>query len=95
MPIYVRTLAVALCMAALNLNAVHAQSSAIGCSKDKDHYSCDKAQFTKALKAARVVAVETQPFNQVSVGALEGLARELGKRVQSGSADLIFLLGGA
>jgi hypothetical protein len=82
-------------MAALNLNAVHAQSSAIGCSKDKDHYSCDKAQFTKALKAARVVAVETQPFNQVSVGALEGLARELGKRVQSGSADLIFLLGGA
>jgi hypothetical protein len=91
--IYVRTLAAALCMAALNMNAAPAQSPAVGCSKDKSHYTCDKAQFTKALKAARIVAVETQPFNRVSAGALEGLARELGKSVQSGSADLIFVLG--
>jgi len=93
MSIYIRTLAAALCLAALNMNAVPAQSPAIGCSNDKNHYSCDKARFTKALNAARVVAVETHPLNQVSAGALERLARELGKSVQSGSADLIFELG--
>lgn len=91
MSIFVRTLAAVLCLAAFKI-AVLAQAPAIGCSMDKNHYSCDKSQFTKVLKAAKVVAVETRPFNQVSAGALEGLARELGKSVQTGSAELVFVL---
>jgi hypothetical protein len=89
---YAKSLAVALCVAAFGTEAVPAQSPALACSKEKNHYSCDKPQFIRILKDARVVAVETQPYNRISSKALEDLARELGKSVQSDSADLIFLL---
>jgi hypothetical protein len=92
MSIYAKTLAAALCLAAFNIEAVPAQSPVLGCSRNKNHYSCDKPQFTKILKDARTVAVETQPFNRISAKALEDLARELGKSVQPGSAELTFLL---
>jgi len=64
MPIYARTLAAALCLAAFNMEAVPAQTPVAGCSTVKSRYSCEKAG--------------------------EDLARELGKSVQPGSADLTF-----
>lgn len=91
MSIFVRTLAAVLFLAALK-TALLAQTPVVGCTKDKSHYSCDKAQFTTILKAAKVLAVETHPLNKVSAGALNGLARELGKRIDPGSADLFFEL---
>jgi len=90
MPIYARTLAAALCLAAFNMEAVPAQTPVAGCSTVKSRYSCDKEQFRKILGDARSVAVETQPFNRISAKAGEDLARELGKSVQPGSADLTF-----
>ncbi len=92
MSIYAKTLAATLCLAAFNIEAVPAQAPAFGCSKDKNRDSCDKPQFKKILRDARIVAVQSQPYNRISDKALEDLARELGKSVQSGSADLTFLL---
>jgi len=93
MSIYTKTLAAALCLAAFEIEAVPAQSPALVCSKDKyNSYSCDKPQFLKIFKDARIVSVETHPYNQIAAKALEDLARELGKSAQSGSADLTFVL---
>lgn len=65
--------------------AVHA------CSKDGNQYNCDKASFEKVLRVARTVSVRT-PRLQPSAGQLKKLALSLGKTVQSGSADLTFVL---
>jgi hypothetical protein len=92
MSIYVKTFAAVLCLVALNVRTTVAQAPSRGCSKIRDQYSCDKPQFTQALKNARTVAVETQPLNQVSAKALVDLARQLGKAVDPGSPDLIFEL---
>jgi len=92
MSIYAKTLAATLCLAAFNIEAVPAQAPTFGCSKDKNRYSCDKPQFKKILRDTRIVAVKSQPYNRISDKALENLARELGKSVQSGSAELTFLL---
>ena len=93
MSVYAKTLAAALCLvAAFTIEAVPARATVFGCSKDKTHYSCNKPAFTKVLKDAKIVAVESKPFDKISAKALQGLARELGKSVQPGSADLIFVL---
>ncbi len=85
-----KAMTAAICLAAFNLEAVSVRATVFGCSKDKGHYSCDKPAFTTALKDARTVAVESQPFNKISTNALQSLARELGKNVQPESAQLIF-----
>ena len=87
-----KTLLAALYLAAFHIVAAPAQVPLSACSKIKNQYSCDKPQFARVLKDSRTVAVESQPFNRVSVKALEGLARDLSKTVQSDSADLIFVL---
>ena len=92
MSIFSKAIGGAICLAAFNIDAVSIRATVFGCSKDKGHYYCDKPAFTKVLKDATTVAVESQPFNQISTKALQGLARELGKSVQSGPAELIFEL---
>lgn len=91
MPIAVRTLAALLSLAALQA-AAPAQAPPTACTLEKTHYSCDRSQFTKLLQTAKSVAIETHPFNQLSTTALESLVRELGKSVQTGPADLVFVL---
>lgn len=92
MSIVAKTLAAALMLAACTTEAASAQDSSLNCSKDKDHYSCDVLRFTKALKAAKTVAVESRPPDQISAKALENLARDLRKSIQPSPADLTFAL---
>jgi hypothetical protein len=62
------------------------------CTQDHGHYSCDEAGFAHALRSARTVATESQPFNHASEHGLEDLARDLGKTAQAEPADLTFVL---
>jgi hypothetical protein len=93
MYICAKTLAAALCLAAFN--AVSTQTPFTACSRVNNQFSCDKVQFTRALKAAEFVAIESQPFNKVSLSALERLVRDLGKTVRTDSPDLTFVLAPA
>lgn len=92
MSILAKTLATTLCLATFSIHTAAAQATLSICTKDKDHYSCDKQRFTKILKDAKTVAVESRPYDPVSADGLQNLVRKLGKNVQPGSADLIFVL---
>lgn len=92
MSILAESLAAILCLAAFHVNAATAQTTPAACTKDKDHYTCDKQQFTRVLKNASTVAVESKPSDHVAADALKVLAGKLGKSVQTDSADLIFVL---
>ena len=91
MNICVKSIVIALCLAAFN--TAYAQVPPTACPRVKNQYSCDKPEFAHTLKAAKTIAIESQPFNKVSEKALADLARSLGKTVQPDSADLTFVLG--
>lgn len=80
------------CVLAFHSGADPVRAAVFGCSKDNGRYSCDKTAFTKTLREAKTVAVKSQPFNEISTNALQRLARELGKSIQTGPAELIFEL---
>jgi hypothetical protein len=79
--------------AALATNSSFAQVRVVAhpCTKDGKEYICDKSNFEKILHVAKTVSVRT-PRLQPSSEQLNKLARSLGKTVQSGSADLTFVL---
>ena|ERR1700734_2689238 len=64
----------------------------VACAQVKGEMKCDDASFALALKAAKTVAISSQPVNRASEHALEGLVRDLGKTVGPDGADLTFEL---
>ena len=82
-----------LCVALISAASAPAQSPTLNsCTLDKGHYACDEAGFAHALKSAKTVAIEAQPFSHASEHALENLVRDLSKTAQSEPADLTFVL---
>ena len=63
-----------------------------GCTIEKGDYHCNQAAFVVALKEARTVAVESQPFDRATTNSLNSLARTLGKTESPAPADLTFVL---
>jgi hypothetical protein len=64
----------------------------VACTQVKGETRCDDASFSAALKAAKTVAVSSQPASPASDHALERLAHDLGKTVSPDAADLSFEL---
>jgi hypothetical protein len=83
----------ALYLACFNAPAVLAQAhTSPGCTVEKGDYHCNQAAFVTALKEAKSVAVESQPFDRATTNSLSSLARALGKTEISAPADLTFVL---
>jgi hypothetical protein len=92
MPISRRVLLTATLLTASLSPKSHAQTPDVGCTLNKDVYTCDKSGFVKSLKSATTIAVDTQGTDHASGPQLKDLIRKLGKTPESGPADLTFLL---
>ena len=86
-----RIVAIAVCGAVCGARSAPAQTLA-GCTLVKGYYRCNPVAFEKALKDAKTVVVQTQPFDRGATKALGDLIRALDKTETSGPADLTFLL---
>ena len=83
----------ALCLAFSGTPTVLAQPpSSPACALVKGYYRCDQAAFVTALKQAKTIAVESQPFDQATTNSLGKLVRTLDKTEASSPADLTFVL---
>ena len=83
----------ALCLTFFSAPAVLAQGqTSPGCTIEKGDYHCNQAAFLTALKEAKSVAVESQPFDRATTNSLSKLAQLLGKTEISAPADLTFVL---
>ena len=87
-----RVLVGALWAGALLAGVLPAGAEVFGCTRDKDHYSCNKSAFKKVLNDAKTVVVASHPENNVSEAALQQLVRDLGKTVRRSPAELTFVL---
>lgn len=83
----------ALCLTFFSAPAFLAQGhTSPGCTIEKGDYHCNQAAFLTALKEAKSVAVESQPFDRATTNSLSKLAQLLGKTEISAPADLTFVL---
>jgi hypothetical protein len=83
----------ALCLTFFSAPAVLVQGhTSPGCTIEKGDYHCNQAAFLTALKEAKSVAVESQPFDRATTNSLSKLAQLLGKTEISAPADLTFVL---
>ena len=76
-----------------NVARVPAQApSSQACSLEKGYYHCDLAAFSRTLKAAWTVAVESRPSSRATDKSLHDLVRSMGKAETAEDADLAFVL---
>lgn len=76
-------------------DAARSQSeNALGCTLDKQVYTCDWRAFVEHLNKAHTIAVQTQSMDRFSARQLRELVGELGKSVapEDQQGDLTFLL---
>jgi hypothetical protein len=88
-----RILVAVIYLAVSNVARVPAQApSSQACSLEKGYYHCDLAAFSRTLKAAWTVAVESRPSSRATDKSLHDLVRSMGKAETAEDADLTFVL---
>ena len=90
--IFVFTLTAVLCGLTQQSSPAQTQVEVHPCTEHGNTWDCDHHSFDQLLRAAKTISIQVPRIDAGSSKQLQQLATSLGKTVQSGSADLLFVL---